>query len=339
MESILLIAILSGATILVAVYSFYQYATRRRTILAERVRTYAGVEEEAALAADQELRKQSPVARLMDSLAGRGYVERLEDNLARADLPLRTSEYMLIRLVLAGAGLLLGLYGSGQVLHGALLGISRLVAVLLAVAGFFAPSVFVLFKQNQRRAKFVRQLADALMLLTNSLRSGYSFLKGLELVAKEMDDPISKELSRTLREVNLGATIDEALTNLGRRVNSPDLDIVISAFLVQKEVGGNLTEIMQKVAETIRERLRIQGDIKVLTAQGRISGMIVGLLPVVVFLFIWLNSPDYFAVLFGDPKTHLLGLDIPWGVLMLVGAVCWQLLGAYLIYKIVSIKV
>ncbi len=338
MQPVLLIAILSGATVLLAAYGVYQYATRRRTILADRVRTYAAVEEEAALAAEEELSKQSPLTRLLNTLAGRGYIESIESDLAQADLPLRATEFLLMRCVVVGVALIMGLYAVGNLRSG----------LILAVIGLIVPPAYVRVKQNQRRAKFVRQLADALMLLTNSLRSGYSFLKGLELVAKEMDDPISKELNRTLREVNLGATIDEALTNLGRRVNSPDLDIVISAFLVQKEVGGNLTEIMQQVAETIRERLRIQGDIRVLTAQGRISGLIVGLLPLVVFLVIYMRNKEYFAVLFGDPKWPLqwqlfghvlVDYNIPFGVVLLIAAFCWQVLGGYLIFKIVSIKV
>jgi len=143
-----------------------------------------------------------------------------------------------------------------------------------------------------------------------------------------------------LREVNLGATIDEALLNLGRRVNSQDLDIVIGAYLVQKDVGGNLTEIMEKVAETIRERLRIQGDIRVLTTQGRLSGFIVGLLPVCVGLFLVMAAPDYFSIMLGPPVAgHLGRFDISWGMVMLAGALCWELLGFYLIQKIISIKV
>jgi tight adherence protein B len=142
-----------------------------------------------------------------------------------------------------------------------------------------------------------------------------------------------------LREVNLGATVEQALTNLGKRVNSPDLDIVISAYLVQKDVGGNLTEIMEKVAETIRERIRIQGDIKVLTAQGRLSGLIVGLLPFVLFLFFLFWAPFYFEPMFGPPLIPLFGMDVPVGVLMLSAALFWQLVGGYVIYKVIDIKV
>jgi tight adherence protein B len=329
-QPVIFIAFFALLTTLLLVYGVAQLATRRRAALADRVRTYAGIEEEAALAAGAEVREASPIARVLHLVFGRGYIQRLEAELAHADLPMKPAEYILARLVLAGFGLVIGLYALGY-LHSGL---------VLAVVGYFLPAVFVRIHQNKRRAKFVRQLADALMLLTNSLRSGYSFLKGLELVAKEMDDPMSKELQRTLREINLGATVDDALLNLGKRVNSPDLDIVISAFLVQKEVGGNLTEIMQKVAETIRQRLRIQGDIKVLTAQGRFSGLIVGLLPFFVFLLILLTSPEYFKVLFGPPTYPLVGgHEVPLGVVLLAAALTLQMIGGWVIYKIISIKV
>jgi len=329
MEPLVLIGIVGAAAVGLLVYGLYVLATRRQTILAERLETYANIEEEAARATAAEFRQQNPVQRVMHLLLGQGYVSRLEETLAGADIPMRPSEYVLLRLTLAAVGFVFGLFSLGYVHSG----------VALAVAGWFVPAVMVRVHHNRRQAKFVRQLADALMLLTNSLRSGYSFLKGLELVAKEMDDPIAKELNRMLREVNLGATIEEAMMNLGRRVQSPDLDIVISAYLVQKDVGGNLTEIMEKVAETIRERLRIQGDIRVLTAQGRLSGLIVGLLPLAIFTFLLLKAPDYFRIMFEDPKINLLGLNLPVGAVILLAGLLWQLLGGYLIYKIINIKV
>ena len=114
---------------------------------------------------------------------------------------------------------------------------------------------------------------------------------------------------------------------------------MIGAYLVQKDVGGNLTEIMEKVAETIRERLRIQGDVRVLTTQGKLSGLIVGLLPFGVCFFLLICAPDYFRTMFGPPLAHIGHLQVPLGVLMLVGALCWQLIGGYMILKIVSVKV
>jgi tight adherence protein B len=325
-----IIYILVVAAILLLAYGVYLQVTRRRTILAERLETYASIEEEAARTTDDELQKLGQLPRFLHMVFGPGYMSRVEENLARADIPMRPTEYLLLRVVLVGVGYLIGRYALGYVHSG----------IILAVLGFIAPIIFVRVHQNRRRAKFVRQLADALMLLTNSLRSGYGFLKGLELVAKEMGDPISKELNRMLREVNLGTTVDDALLNLGRRVNSQDLDIVVGAYLVQKDVGGNLTEIMEKVAETIRERLRIQGDVRVLTTQGKLSGFVVGFMPFVVFMILILSAPDYFSVMFGPPiMGHYLGYDIPMGVLLLAGAVGWQLIGAYMIFKIVSVKV
>lgn len=325
-----LIIVSAAATIIMFVFGIYQLTTRRKMILAQRVEAYGSIEEEAALTTETELQKLSPVARFLHVLLGRRYIQSIEDELSRADLPMRASEYILLRVTLAAVSFLIGFYVFGY-LHSGL---------MLAVVGFFVPAIIVSVHQHRRRAKFVRQLADALMLLTNSLRSGYSFLKGLELIAKEMNDPISKELSRMLREVNLGATTDQALLNMGKRLNSQDLDIVISAFLVQKDVGGNLTEIMEKVAETIRERLRIQGDIRVLTAQGRLSGLIVGLLPFAVGLTIVARSPEYFKIMIGPPMVPLIGpWSVPQGVLVLIAAGVLQLIGAYLIFKIVSIKV
>ena len=325
-----IIYILVVAAILLLAYGVYLQVTRRRTILAERLETYASIEEEAARTTDDELQKLGQLPRFLHMVFGPGYMARVEENLARADIPMRSAEYLLLRVVLVGVGYLIGRYALGYVHSG----------LILAVFGFIAPIMFVRVHQNRRRAKFVRQLADALMLLTNSLRSGYGFLKGLELVAKEMGDPISKELNRMLREVNLGTTVDDALLNLGRRVNSQDLDIVVGAYLVQKDVGGNLTEIMEKVAETIRERLRIQGDVRVLTTQGKLSGFVVGFMPFVVFLILILSAPDYFATMFGPPiMGHYLGYDIPMGVVLLAAAVGWQLIGAYMIFKIVSVKV
>jgi tight adherence protein B len=328
-NSLLLIVILAVGACSLLGYGLYLQATRRKAILAERLETYTTIEEEAARTTQSDLQALSQVPRFLHLILGRGYMTRLEEELARADIPMRPSEYVLLRLVLAGLGFLMGRYALGYVHSG----------IILAVAGFITPVIFVRTHQSRRRTKFVKQLADALMLLTNSLRSGYGFIKGLELVAKEMSDPISKELNRMLREVNLGVTIEDALLNLGRRVNSQDLDIVIGAFLVQKDVGGNLTEIMEKVAETIRERLRIQGDIRVLTTQGKLSGLVVGLMPAVIFVLLIVWAPDYFSTMFGPPLIPVGSFSVPMGILMLVGAVIWQLIGGYMILKIVSVKV
>lgn len=337
MDLALIIAIVAGIVLALVAYGIYITFGRSRQILADRLETYAGIEEEAAIAADAEVRQLSPVPRAVNSLFGRGYLQKVEDALAQADVPMRPGEFILLRFVLGGAGILLSLFLLPDLHNTSLM---ALRTGSFALFGYLVPGISVRYHRYKRRNKFVSQLADALMLLTNSLRSGYGFLKGLELVAKEMGDPISKELNRMLREVNLGATIDQAMLNLGRRVNSDDLDIIISAYLIQKDVGGNLTEIMEKVAETIRERLRIQGDIRVLTAQGRLSGLVVGLLPVFLLLFFLFTTPDYFQPMFAPPNFTLLpGVAVPMGVVILGIAFVFQVTGGYVIYKIIDIKV
>lgn len=338
MDALLIIVIAASVTVTLLIYGMTSMFGRKRAILAERLEAYSGIEEEAALATDVELKNTGGFQKILNTLFGGGYLQRIEDGLMQADVPMRATEYVLLRLVLGGLGAIISLFILGNPNNQ---GILIIRTAGLAALGFFTPAISVKFHQRRRRAKFVTQLADALMLLTNSLRSGYGFLKGLELVAKEMGDPISKELHRMLREINLGATVDQALLNLGRRVNSQDLDIVISAFLIQKDVGGNLTEIMEKVAETIRERIRIHGDIKVLTAQGRLSGLIVGLLPLFLFLFFLFNTPDYFTPMFGPPMytVPVINVSVPMGALWLIGAFVWQIIGGYVIYRIIDIKV
>ena len=330
MDPLVIIAIFGLGTLTLIAFGIYQFTTRDKKIVAERVETYASIEEEAALAAEADLNKENFATKLTNLILGRGYMERVEATLARADLPMRASEYVFLRLGIAVAAYIVGHSFLGYVHSG----------ILLAAIGYFVPSVFVYLQTQRRREKFVRQLADALLLLTNSLRAGYSFFKGLELVAQEMDDPIRKELNRMLHAVTLGATMDDAMTSLAKRINSADLDIVVSAYLVQKDVGGNLTEIMEKVAETIRERLRIEGEVRVLTAQGRLSGLVVGLLPFAVFFAIFLQNPSYFDVMIGPPKFGFFGgFQVPLGVLLMCGAVVLQVIGGIVIYRLVSIKI
>lgn len=325
----ILLVISTGLAIALVVVGLYNFSVSRKQRLAQRIRTYAETEEETerssgpAAPADRTI--SGPLWRV---LLGRSYLERLAQELMQADVPMRASEYLLLQVVLGAAGFLIGFWGTGFLHSGLILGL----------LGPVLPTGFLRLRQRQRRVKFARQLADALMLLVSSLRSGYSFLKGIELVAAEMDDPIAKELKRTLREVQLGSTVDQALLNLAHRVNNSDLEIVVSAFLVQRDVGGNLTELMEKVAETIRERLRIEGDIRVLTAQGRISGAIVTAVPIVVFVAILLINPGYFAVMFQGPFFKVGPFTVPLGMALLSGAVVLQAIGALWIYRIISIK-
>lgn len=320
-----LIVVLVGVTIMFLVIGISSLVTRRKAALANRVSTYAAIESEAAAGTQAEI----DALRFRKVGLQATYLGKLARALNLADLPLRPLEYLLLQVGLAVAGLIIGSQLIGF-LHSAL---------ILGVLGFMAPAVVVRVRQHRRRSKFARQLANALLLLANSLRSGYSFIKGLELVAAEMDDPMAKELKLALREIQLGVTVDQALLNLAARVANTDMEIVICAYRIQREVGGNLTELMEKVAETIRERFRIHADVQTLTAQGRLSGIVVALIPLVLSGLIIVISPSYFEPLLKSPPIPLGPWMAPFGVLAIGVAVVLEIIGALWINRIVSIKV
>lgn len=325
----LLIVLLVGLTITLLVIGVYSLAVQRRTSLASRVSRYAEIETEGADGAQAEAEGLHAQKAGHRASSFGPYMEKLATNLNQADMPLRPNEYLLLQAGLAVAGLIVGRLLLGF-MHSAL---------ILGIVGFLAPMVVMRVRQHHRRLKFSRQLANALMLLASSLRSGLGFIKGLELVAAEMDDPMSKELKRALREIQLGNSVDQALLNLSKRVANADMEIVICAYLIQREVGGNLTELMENVAETIRGRFHVRAEIHTLTAQGRLSGVVVAVLPFVLSGLIVLVNPSYFEPLLKPPLAQLGPWSLPVGVLAIGVALVMQIIGALWIYRIVSIKV
>lgn len=249
----------------------------------------------------------------------RGPMKRLDENLSRADILLKAEEFFLL---LVSAMLLTG--GLGY------LATNRIsVAVVGALAGFAFPNVFLRRAQARRLHAFNAQIADALLVMANTLRAGFGFLQAMEVVRREMPPPISKEFGQALAEMNLGISTEEALGNLARRIKSDDLDLVVTAVIIQRTVGGNLATILDTIAETIRERVRIKGEIRSLTAQGRISGMIVGFLPVGLALLLFLISPKYMSTLFSTSM----------GLTLVIVAGVAEAIGALAIKRIISIKV
>lgn len=248
-----------------------------------------------------------------------GLMKRLDAELSRADILLRAEEFLLLVL---SVGLLFGAisYGFTQRVAAGVVG---------AALGAALPNLLLRRAQVRRLHAFNAQIADALVIMANTLRAGFGFLQAMEVVRREMPPPISKEFGQALAEMNLGIPTEEALMNLARRIKSDDLELVITAVVIQRTVGGNLASILDTIAETIRERVRIKGEIRALTAQGRISGLIIGLLPVGLALLLFFISPGYLSFLWSTPT----GLTLA-GVA--VGA---EILGALAINKIVNIKV
>ena len=237
----------------------------------------------------------------------------------KADLQLRYSEYLVLYLIMAVVPGFLAYLITKKILF----------LLLASTVGLFFPRTYVKMRQVRRIRHIDSQLVDALILISNSLKSGYSFLQGLELVAEEAPKPICDEFSRVLRETNLGMNLDEALEGIVERVPSEDLDLVITAVKIQRQTGGNLSEVLDRIAHTIRERIRIKGEINTLTAQGKLQGIILTLLPPGIAIGIYGMAPDFMSPLF----TTLLGK------MMLGVAFVLQVIGAIFIKKIVEIKV
>lgn len=244
----------------------------------------------------------------------------ISTDLARADLKLTPSEFALFNVASILIGFLFGLL----IFRGNLI-----LAVLGAVAGFYFPRWYVSFLQRKRLNAFNAQLSDTIILLSNSLRSGYSLLQSMETVSKELPPPMSVEFARVTREIGLGLNIQESLANLLRRIPSDDLDLMITAINVQHEVGGNLAEILDTIAFTIRERVRIVGEIRSITAQQRLSATILSLLPLLLGLVLYALNPSYISGLW----SNMCG----W-VMMITGGIL-ILIGYLVIRKIVDIEV
>lgn len=202
------------------------------------------------------------------------------------------------------------------------------IVFVLPVLSLILPRFYLIRCRNKRIASFNHQLSNIMLTLANSLKAGFSLLQSLEMAAQEMPDPISSEIKITLREMTYGESTENALTNFAARVKSKDLDLMVTAILIQRQIGGNLAEVLTNIHSTIQERLRIRGEVKGLTAQGRLSGYIVGAIPIFIAVIISFLSPDYIGVLF---TTSI-------GRLLIITGVVLQVIGFIAINKIVDIQ-
>lgn len=251
-------------------------------------------------------------------LAPKRLSQHYSDILQKASIPLKGEELASA----IGVSTLLGMVLGGLVLSvpGWFLG---------AYVGAKLPG-WLLKSHLRRRLRIAEeQLVDFLAMTANAMRAGHSFLQALDLAAREMPDPIGLELRRTLREVNLGLTVEDALLRLVDRLPSPDLDLLITAVLIQRQVGGDLASILDNIAATIRGRQRIKGEVQTLTAQGRMSGWVISLMPIGLALILNTMNPEYMRLLWTDP----IGI-----ILLAVGAVSMSL-GIFIINKIVKIDI
>lgn len=246
---------------------------------------------------------------------------RKEELLMQARIPFKGSEFMVVSLGVALIAMLLlaVLFGKGF-WPGVVLG---------GIVAFNIPTIVVKLKIKKRQELLNEQLPAALTTMANSLRSGYSYMQALDLVSKEMPHPLGEEFGLVVQEMNLGITTEEALTNLVKRVNTDDLDLTVTAFLIQRQVGGNLAELLDNITETIRERVKMKEKINTLTAQGKLSGLILCLLPIFLAGVIYIVNSEYIVSFFNDPRGK---------VAIGVGIVS-QSCGVYWMRKIINIDV
>jgi tight adherence protein B len=316
----------AGAVLLVAI----GIAMSGGSGVSSRLERYASANQGES-AADPE-RESAVVAGIGRVMERQDMTARLGGELARADLKLKPAEFVLMWIaspfVFAAAAFILGL---------AFVGLRNpiAIAVFFAIGAYF-PRWYLGYRQKKRVKAFGTQLPDTITLLANSLRAGSSFLQGVELVTREARPPISEEFERVVREMALGVALQPALNNMARRVKSEDLELMVTAINIQSQVGGNLATVLDSIAFTIRERIRIQGEIQTLTAMQRYSGYVITLLPVGLGGILFLISPTYIGAMLDKPP-ELLGL--PMGIVFFIIGLISMGIGYILIRRIVDIKV
>ena len=294
---------------------------KKEHAMTERLNYFAGVQQDRSQ--KQQLTPKALLYSCIEALAkGLGRLQqgrRIELLMQQADWPIRGTEFEAILLLWGG---LVGLITFLVTLKGAMFIAGALAGILMGLG-------LLGLRIRRRRKKFTNQLGDMLTMVANALRAGFSFMQAFELISREMDAPMGREVQLVVNEVNLGNTLESALDNMQRRVASPDFELVVTAVLIQRQVGGDLASILDTISETIAERVRMRREVMTLTAQGRASGWVLVIIPFALSGVIYVISPGYL-----DP---LLTTEI--GHVFIAGAVLLELIGIVVIRRIVDIKI
>jgi len=290
---------------------------RLRTRLAEALLHSSHTEDVEIILARNELMSEIPwINRALVNAQAALHLKRLLD---QADLQITPSKLIMFAVM---AGMLAAMAA----------GIATQSILMMIVAGFVVatlPFLYVWFMRKKRLGMFLELLPDALDLVSRALSAGHAFSEALHMVATEMPEPISTEFQKTYEEQNLGLSLKLALENLTQRIPLLDLQMCVTAVMIQRETGGNLAEILEKVSYTIRERFRIMGDLKTLTTSSRMSAWLLCGLPIAVSLVITLMNPEYMSILWKDSRGHVL----------IAIALFMQLTGMLIVRKILNIKI
>ncbi len=317
--NITLILLAGGGLLVLILIGVIVAITSERSLVEERLGRF--LEDEKREPETEEAKGSMVTEWLNRRVAKSSLGDRVARELARADLKFKVAEYFALIFISTAALAFIAWLLQPNIVS----------ALIGAVIGFFLPRFYVKRQQAVRLQKFNDQLGDMLNLMVNGLRAGYSTMQAMEAVSKELPSPIRDEFHRVVQEMQIGITMEKALENLLRRIPSEDLDFVVTAINVQREVGGNLSEILDTISFTIRERVRIKGEIRTMTAQVRTSGIVLSLIPVFLTLALWFISPEYIGSFFAQ------GPFCGW---LAVGTIVGMIVSGYLVMmKIADIEV
>ncbi len=323
-QIIIVIAAAAIAAIVVGIGIFS--ARSDQNLLEERLGRYEQENYQSFLepSEDDKVKEEKPskIANAVENiLTNRPIGQKWRRQLARADIKLTVAEFAALHI--------LAMIGFFAISYFVIFSGQMVMSILAAFIGFFAPRIYVARATSNRLIKFEEQLPDTLSLWVNALRSGYSVLQSMEAIARDSPEPTATEFKRVVQEVQLGIDMDDALEHLLNRVESEDLDLVVTAVNIQREVGGNLAEILEVIGNVIRERIKLKGEIRVLTSQGRITGYLISFLPIGLALFLNAANPGYMGQMF---ENRLCGWPMIGAGLALIG------IGTAVIQKIIDIE-
>lgn len=319
---IFLVSLISTLFILLIMVLLLEYRSRSRHALARRMRYYAG-----DMDTQEKPKERKPLTeRFVDLLRGGGkflsnirHARGLDFKMQKAGIPLLGTEFLL----------LLGLSFLLTAVIVSIISKKWYVGIIMAIVVVMGEWIYVLLKIDRREAAFTNQLGDCLMMVANAMRAGFSFLQAMDLISKEMEPPISDEFKHVMRDISLGASVERALNDMDKRVGSSDFSLVVTAVLIQQQVGGDLAHILDTISDTIQDRIRMRREVRTLTAQGRMSGWVLAILPFGLGALISAMNPSYMEPLF----TEKIG-QIAIGM-----AIVMVLIGFFVIQRIVDIDV
>lgn len=321
------IALLVGLTIFILLIAIYGLVNKdKKNLVSKRIGQYRAVHKEVKkhnTSIWEDLTKVKYNKKILILVQKATdifpYCRWIERQIAKAGIPLARHEYIYFVLISATFWFLLVL----------LLTFSFLNAVIVMLLWFMVTTMYLFYMAKKRMKQFNKQLPDAIVMISNALKAGFTFTQAMSIITKELGGAIGEEFSHTLQEVQLGVSLETALNNMNQRVDNADFDLMITAVLIQRQVGGNLSQIIDNIGKTIRERIKLHNEIKALTAEGILSGWVIGLLPVFLLAVMTFMNPHYFDGV----------LNASWGKILIIVAVISEIIGAIIIKKLVDVRI